>query len=337
VRLHHDRIERRHSEDAFDMVEGQLVPIATEATSVTTSNVANTVALAAHVIDAMSWGPLTLTPGMRVEAIGSAIDDRQENQKTDAVVAALMPGVGAFYSILPELGLLAGVYRGFSPPPPGVENVSPEYSVNYEAGARLHGKRGRAELIGFFNDYSNMTDICTFSSGCLDENLDRQFDAGRARIYGFEAFASYAVPMGAVSLPLTAAYTFTRTEFMRSFQSNDPIYGRVEKGDEMPYVPRHQLNVTAGLDSRYVGVHAALTYVTQMREQAGSEALDRVVATDDLLNVDVGAELPIWSRLRIYANVRNLFDQAAIVARRPYGARPNAPRWVQVGIKGNLD
>jgi Fe(3+) dicitrate transport protein len=111
----------------------------------------------------------------------------------------------------------------------------------------------------------------------------------------------------------------------------------VEKGDEMPYVPRHQLNLTAGLDTRYFGVHAALNYVTKMREQAGSGPIDQALATDDLLNVDVGAELPLWSRLRVYANVRNLFDQAAIVSRRPYGARPNAPRWVQVGIKGNLD
>jgi Fe(3+) dicitrate transport protein len=337
VRLHHDRIERRHSEDAFNVVEGQLVPIANEATSVTTSNVANSLALAAHVLDAISWGHLTLTPGMRVEVIGSDSEDRQAEQKSDAIVAAFMPGVGAFYAILPELGVLAGVHRGFSPPAPGVENASPEYSVNYEAGARLHGKRGRAELIGFLNDYSNMTDICTFSSGCLDENLDRQFDAGSARIYGFEAFATYDLALGAVTLPLTAAYTFTRTEFLRSFTSSDPIWGSVEKGDEMPYVPRHQLNLTAGLDTRYFGVHAALTYVTKMREEAGSASLDRSLATDDLLNVDVGAELPIWSRLRLYANVRNLFDQAAIVSRRPYGARPNAPRWVQVGIKGNLD
>lgn len=337
VRLHHDRIERRHSEDAFDVMGGQLVPIAGEATHVTTSNEANTLALAGHVIDAMTWGQLSLTPGLRVEVMGSEIADSLEDTQSDMIVAALMPGVGAFYSILPQLGVLAGVYRGFSPPPPGVEGVSPEYSVNYEAGARLHGKRGRAELIGFYNDYSNMTDICTFSSGCLNESLDRQFDAGRARIYGFEAFANYDVPVGAMTLPLTAAYTFTRTEFLRSFQSSDPIYGKVEKGDELPYVPRHQLNLTAGLDSRYFGVHAGLTYVTRMREQAGSAALDQVVATDDVLTVDLGAELPIFSRLRLYANVRNLFDQAAIVSRRPYGARPNAPRWVQVGIKGNLD
>jgi len=337
VRLHHDRIERRHSEDAFNMVAGQLVPIANEATSVTTSNAANTIAFAGHVIDKMSWGGLTLTPGVRVEVIGSAIEDRQTNKTSDALVTALMPGVGAFYSLLPELGVLAGVYRGFSPPEPGVEGVEPEYSVNYEAGARLHGKRGRAELIGFFNDYSNLTDTCTLSNGCPEELLDRQFNAGRARIYGFEAFGTYDLPLGPVTMPLTAAYTYTRTEFLRSFQSSDPIFSMVRKGDEMPYVPRHQLNLTAGLDTRYFGVHAALTYVSATREQPGRGSLDEVVATDDLLNVDVGAEVPFLSRLRLYANVRNLFDQAAIVSRRPYGARPNAPRWVQVGIKGNLD
>jgi Fe(3+) dicitrate transport protein len=31
--------------------------------------------------------------------------------------------------------------------------------------------------------------------------------------------------------------------------------------------------------------------------------------------------------------VRNLFDSHDLVARKPFGARPNAPRWVQVGAK----
>lgn len=51
-------------------------------------------------------------------------------------------------------------------------------------------ERTRAELIGFFNDYSNLTDVCTLSSGGLDSNLDRQFDAGKANVYGIEASAS---------------------------------------------------------------------------------------------------------------------------------------------------
>ena len=37
--------------------------------------------------------------------------------------------------------------------------------------------------------------------------------------------------------------------------------------------------------------------------------------------------------LSVYGNVRNILDDQYIVSRRPYGARPNAPRWIQVGAK----
>jgi Fe(3+) dicitrate transport protein len=35
----------------------------------------------------------------------------------------------------------------------------------------------------------------------------------------------------------------------------------------------------------------------------------------------------------VYANWRNITDSAAIAGRRPFGARPGAPRWLQVGAK----
>ena len=38
----------------------------------------------------------------------------------------------------------------------------------------------------------------------------------------------------------------------------------------------------------------------------------------------------------IYVNVRNLFDAHDITARLPFGARPVAPRWLQVGTSWNF-
>src|SRR6185369_7905184 len=99
--------------------------------------------------------------------------DRLHAEKSSGVVQALMPGIGAFYGLFRGLGALAGVYRGFSPPAPAsADGTKPEYSVNYEAGARYAQGPARAEVIGFFNDYSNMTDVCDFASGCASGNLD---------------------------------------------------------------------------------------------------------------------------------------------------------------------
>src|SRR5690606_3068318 len=132
------------------------------------------------------------------------------------------------------------------------------------------------------NDYQNLTDVCTLASGCVNENLDRQFDAGRARIYGLEAYGTYEakLPRG-LTLPLTLAYTFSQGEFLTSFQSQDPIYGTVVSGDEIPYLPPHQLTTTVALEHRYGGANAAFNYVARMREAPGTGDLVDTLATDE--------------------------------------------------------
>jgi Fe(3+) dicitrate transport protein len=334
ARLHYDGIVRHHSEDGFFLVAGDLSPDMAPPTD-TALNEAWTYALALHAMDAVSWGPVTLTPGVRLELMRSELEDRLNALHARRSAHAFVPGIGAFWAITRDLGVLAGVYRGFSPPPPGSdESIAPERSANFEAGARFVRGRARAELIGFYNDYRNLTAVCTFSSGCSEEQLDQQIDAGRARIYGFEALAEHEVELGAgLSLPLRAAYTLTQTELLRSFQSDDPIFGEVERGDELPYVPEHELNASAGLEHARAGGSASVSYVAAMREQPGSEPLSEVLATDDLLSFDVSVYYRPLTFLEVYANARNLLDRHDIVSRRPFGARPNAPRMLQLGVK----
>lgn len=333
IRFHNDSIDRTHTESGFRMEGGVLYPTG-EAVLTTAKNRASTHALAVHVTDAMSWQGLTVTPGARVELIESRTEDYLTNVNVDGFVAAVMPGIGAFYELARNFGVLAGVHRGFSPPPPASPaHVKPEYSVNYEAGARYARGTTRAELIGFFNDYSNLTDVCSFASGCLSNNLDRQFDAGRAHIYGLEALAGIEPRFRSMKFPLSASYTLTQGEFQNSFESQDPIYGLVRAGDSIPYIPRHQLNVTFAAEHRRFGVNGAVTYVGQMREQAGSQPIAQSLATDEQLWLDAGGYVQILRSLRLYANLRNVLGAQNIVGHRPYGARPNAPRWLQVGVK----
>ena len=48
---------------------------------------------------------------------------------------------------------------------------------------------------------------------------------------------------------------------------------------------------------------------------------------------DAGARVYLPLATQLYLQVRNLTNAADIAARRPFGARPIAPRWVQVGLK----
>src|SRR5690606_38180766 len=155
-------------------------------------------------------------------------------------------------------------------------------SLNYEAGARISSGQSQAEVISFYNDYSNLTNICTLSGGCVQSGLDEQFDAGNAAVYGFEAYVSHEVIWGSVDFPLTLAYTHTRGEFQNDFTSADPIYGHVSAGDALPYLPRHQASGTIGLDWSHVGAAVGFNYTSAMREEAGSGPLETALATDEL-------------------------------------------------------
>ncbi len=337
VRYHYDSIARVHTQDGFRMVGGQLVPEG-EPTETTANNKDSTHAVALHATDAVAWGPLVVTPGVRLELIRSQSRDRLAGTAQDAALAVLMPGVGVYGALNPALGLFGGVYRGFSPPAPGQpESVLPETSINYEAGARWARRGERFEVVGFFNDYANLTDICTFSNGCLDDNLDRQVDAGRAHIYGAEVYAEKTFrPGGGVTLPLSLAYTLTQTRLLEDFRSADPQFGQVSAGDELPYVPRHQLFATVGVEGARWGAYVNTTFIDTMREQAGQGEIPEGEKTGAQLTFDVNANWNLTSWGQLYLSARNVLDQQVIVSRRPYGARPNAPRTVLVGFKLSL-
>src|SRR5690606_27909622 len=151
-----------------------------------------------------------------------------------------------------------------------------------------------------------------------------------------EAFAQDELRFSSLRFPLNASYTLTLTEFLETFTSQDPIFGEVEAGDELPYLPRHQGRAPAGLELGSVGGYLAANYVGRMREQSGAGPLDLTLATDSQLTFDLGLHVVPLPWLRLYAQARNIFDDHSLASRRPYGARPNPPRWVQVGAQLEL-
>lgn len=337
LRLHHDSIDRRHTQNAFAMQSGRLVDTGAP-TEVTTDNRASTHALSMYVADAIQLGRLTVTPGARVEVIQTSTEDRSTGQKGGSAYQVVLPGAAAAYEVIDDLALLGGVHRGFSPTAPAqAESIEPELSVNYEAGARFSRRKLRADLVGFYHDYSNLTDICTFSNGCLGTDLDRQFPAGAARVYGLEASFDHELPVAeGLFVPMSAAYTFTRGEFLRSFQSSDPQFGDVTAGDELPYLPNHQLALMTGLGSEQWEATASGTYVSSMKEQGGTGGPLSGVRTDAHFVLDLGGHYRVTKWLDVYLNAKNVLNEEYIASRRPFGARPGAPRWVQAGVRAGF-
>ncbi len=337
ARVHADSIRRDHSEQGFDITQEGPVSLG-EPTEITSANSASTLALAGHVVDAATLGPVTLTAGARVEAIRGEYTDDLTGRRDVLWQQVLLPGAGVFVALPQSFGLLAGVYQGFSPVPPGQrEAVRPEKSVNYEWGARWSPRRFRVEVIGFFNDYQNLVNICTFSGGCTDTDADQQTDGGKAVVGGLEAFVESELEVAkGWAVPGRLAYTFTHARFANDFSSNDPIFGDVKAGDVVPYLPEHQLTASVGVEHERFAVNVGGTFVDAMREKAGSGTPDPRYLTDAYFLLDASASGRITKWLEVYATGKNLTDTAYIASRRPFGARPGAPVWLQLGLKLRL-
>jgi Fe(3+) dicitrate transport protein len=334
ARLHYDSIERFHLHEGFFMRSGTLVADGLPS-RVAVHNKASTLALALHAHDEIMVGGLVVAPGVRMELISGKLRDRNTDRTQEDTELVLLPGIGAVYQVTSALGLLAGVHQGFSPKSPGqAAEVRSERSLNYEAGARYQSDSLRAELVGFFNDYTNLTGECTFSSGCSDELINQQFNGGRVHVYGLEAGAGAQV-QGPAGLTLRAdlTYTLTLSRFLTSFESGNPQFGRVTAGDELPYVPVHQGQVGAGVEAERWAANLSLSLVGAMREQAGQGPLAPGMATDAFAVVDLAGSYRVSDSGRVYLTASNLLDSVYIIARRPFGARPGAPRMAQLGYK----
>lgn len=332
LRFHHDEIRRHHTESGFDMLRGTLVPNGEES-AVIADNVAFTRAFSAHLSDTISWGHFLLAPGIRTEVFDATLYDHLEGTSGNALQVVPLLGIGAVYTFDFGLSVLAGVNQGFSPPPPGQVDARPERALNSELGLR-YGRRGiRFEAIGFWSEYSNITGECTGSSGCTNDAVNTQFNGGAARLLGVEALGSLKGKLGwGTTAAVELAYTFTSAHFLSDFQSESPSWGNVVAGAELPYVPAHQgqLRLRAAKGPVELGVGAV--YYGQTRELAGVGEPGAAVLVPGRFLLDATASVDVGAA-RFYATATNLTNQSALVARRPFGARPQAPLLFQVGFK----
>ena len=336
-RVHHDSIVRLHTADEFLMQNAELLD-AGEPTATTAHTLGRTHAYSAFVQDELRFWRLALSPGIRVEFIDGELEDLDTGAVSSSFQTAVMPGAGAYLELVDGLGVLAGVHRGFSPVTPGqAESVRPETSTNYEAGARFLEAETKSlvEVVGFFSDYHNLLGQCTFAAGCDETDLDDQFNAGHVRIFGVEAVLGRRFALGGeFFLPTRFAYTLTQSEFLSAFASDNPQFGVVEVGDELPYVPTHQASLRLGLERKAVSLNVGGTYVSAMREEAGQGEEGRF--TDAQYIVDVLGSYRLFEGFDIYMKVDNLLNQRPIVSRRPYGARPTRPLRAPAGLRWSM-
>ncbi len=354
VRYHEDEEDRIQRLDAYTQINGRLVleDQGTTGHSAANNRLQEAEAIAIYLYDRIEWGDWVVTPGVRYEDIDQkrsrfcanpvSVDPTEKSKCTDAQpmsdrgvyrdgrenkTEVWLPGFGMMYQASDSLSLLAGYHKGFSAPSnaPGVDE---EKADNYEFGFRYANHQLQGEIIGFYSDYKNLIGECTASSGASCTVGDA-FNGDAATVQGLEALITtdFAVSESLL-MPLSITYTYMDTEFDTDFESD--FFGTVSKGDAIPYIPEHQLRLGLGLEASDWTLNVSGNYVD---ETCVKSPCDNFNKTESSFTIDVSASYRIGSNITLIARVSNLTDQEDIVARQPYGARPNKERTAMIGLR----
>lgn len=345
IRYHEDQVDRFQWTDYYAMDNGVMEQTSSGLPGTESNTIESAKALASHVQYKLRYDNWTLIPGLRYEHItmaaqdfGKSDPDRTGSQLTERsnTVDVIIPGVGIDYEFNPHISAFAGVHRGFAPPGSHDETV-PEKSINYELGVRYtkHGLSG--QIVGFFNDYSNLlgSDLAASGGGGTGE----LFNGGDVEAKGVEFQMAYDIltsnPKG-LSLPLSVVYTYTDAIFLNDFDSDFEGWGTVSANDELPYLAHHQLAVILGLDAHLFNVNVSGRYLAEMRTTPGQGEILENQKTDAYLVFDASVNYKLHEHIALFASVTNLTDQVYVVARRPAGLRPGMPRAFVVGVKAEF-
>ena len=340
LRYHFDEEDRFQWIDDYAMVDGTMQLVNAGIPGTNANRISDARAFAAYTMYKIKYKDLTLTPGIRYENISlrrmnygnndvnrTGVDLSERENKVDVFI----PGLGFNYNFS-NVSVFGGVHKGFSPPSnqPGED---PEESVNYELGSRFSYGGFSGEVVGFYNDYSNLlgSDLAaTGGTGSLD-----QFNAGEVKVQGIELLLNYNFLENneTLQMPFNFGYTLTDTEFLNSFGSENDIWGEVTAGDELPYISKHQFNAQLSLEHEKFQINLSGRYNGQFRTQAGNGSIpqNELVASNFIM--DLGGRYHLNPHIAITANVINLLDESYAVARVPAGLRPGHPFGIYAGLE----
>ncbi|WP_286234377.1 TonB-dependent receptor family protein [Thalassotalea sediminis] len=340
LRYHEDEMDRFQWVDKYTLNSAYDMRLTNAGIPGTDSNrIDSAKALAIYVHDEYTLGDFIINAGLRYEDMTI---ERHDWGKSDVArtaapthkkndVDVLLPSLALTYRINDELIVLGGVQKGFAPPAPGNADSENEESINYEFGIRYRDSAFNGEAIAFISDYDNMHGNCTASQNCDDENIGNQYNAGEVSVSGIEVKAGYELSTSTLTLPVDITYTLTDTEFNTSFDSD--FWGGVVSGDELPYVPEQQLQLTAGVVGDNWRTDLLVRYLAEMRTNPGQGTIitDEKIASRTI--VDVSASYNLDQRQTIKLSVDNLLDEEYMASRTHGSIMVGKPRTLAVSYQ----
>ncbi|TBN04729.1 TonB-dependent receptor [Hyunsoonleella flava] len=341
LRYHYDEEDRFQWKDGYNIINGEMNVTSNGAPGSDANRISSAKAFAGSLLYKLKYDNLTLTPGIRYENVSLKREDfgKEDSNRTGRNLSErennldiFIPGIGFSFKFNPYTSLYGGVHKGFSPPGNSPDQ-KPEESINYELGSRFNFKGLRGDVVAFYNDYSNLlgSDLAaTGGTGSLD-----QFNAGEVAVRGLELLLNYDLlkKNSRLNLPLTFGYTYTDTEFLNSFGSDEDLWGEVTEGDELPYIAKHQFNTSISLEHKKFELNLNGRLNGAFRTTAGTEKITDENGVTSNFILDFSGKYHFNKNLSLTGNIINLLDETYAVSRVPAGLRPGHPFGAYAGLE----
>ncbi|WP_103028665.1 TonB-dependent receptor [Salinibacter altiplanensis] len=342
ARLHYERFEDNNkvSDDpeARDGVFFRGDRSSPPVTIVGRSRIYETQALALYGLEEIQVGPLTLSPGVRLELFSQSSTDRLDgNREVEETNVVPLPSLGANldlgrYDLGGPLGngqfnLFGGVHRGYTSPSSatfltlGVNDpnreaafdLQAEKSWNSELGLRGRTRLGEFQFTGF---YTYVEDLVGGKTR-FTQNL------GVVQSYGLESSATLKGDVVAGILPtLDASYTFMQTEVVEGIVPSAVDGTPTDiSGNELIAAPTH--TATVGLTKTFSDLGLTLRSTLRYRGEfyTDLENLERTSNRGEVGPVpshtvlDAGATYEYSDDVRLNLTVKNVTDNVYIGSR----------------------
>jgi Fe(3+) dicitrate transport protein len=361
MRYHLDQADRFATRSAYNMTNGTMILSAAGIKGNQENQIRNAQSLATFLNYDISFKRLKVSPGVRYENINFDFQNygTADNARLGTVLRSaknqltvILPGIGLHYWLNENMNLLGGIHKGFSPP--GMPSFTAtsgqarmETSINYELGYHFEKNGYTAQVVGFFNNYSNILGSDNMSGG--GAGTGDMFNAGNAHIQGIEIsfegnlLSNKNNPSG-LSFPVSLAYTFTDARFQETFINGGGDWGtgRINRGDRIPFITPHLLTANVGVTNPKfdLTLSSRFTGITRVKPGAGALSIpDNVVKYADVnalagfLIIDLSTNYDVTKSVTAFATINNLTNSKAIVANLPQGYRPNMPLSFNTGLK----
>ena len=331
IRIHYDEEDRFQWEDIYNINNGFMALESYGEKGSQGNRISFANSFASYIMYKYKFKGLTISPGFRYESINLGRDDfgksnplrNIENLSTrENKVSVLIPGLGFNYTFSNNLSVFGGIHKGYSPPGSS-DGQKAEESVNSELGIRFSTKKLNGEIIAYRNDYSNLLGNDLAATGGFGE-MD-PFNAGKALVNGFEVLLNTSISK---YVPISFSYTLTDAKFLSSFGSTQDIWGEVNNGDQIPYIPKHQFNSSLSYRISKLDINLNASYNGKFSTLAnGTEEIS------SYLILDLSMKYRIKKDIFLKSKILNLLDKKYAVSKAPAGLRPGHPFGIYTGIE----